>query len=429
MTFSIHFKAEVVKSNPQLSKVVMIIFKTGYNRVPKVLPITGNTADWNEDMERFNGSTKENVELNLRISETHKKYVQLAEDWEAANMEWEPRHLSHHFDNPKNLAVAEKKILTVCQVYDQVINSLKGNNRIRNAVDQSQLPYASQFEYSKRYVTKFVRERYGRDFSSYYFPEIDEEFIQHFSYHIESEGLRNGNGGNYRNKMYSLYHIVNEAQEQQIRGANKLNFRCVREKFKATDFDPKTIPYELLLQIEHLDRSLVSKEEQYHLDLYLFCFYCGGMAPVDAAHLRWSSIDLKTSMMQFQRMKTGRLAKPYFIPKAQAIADKYKDQCFGEYVLPILKENYMDHMQRKRRIAYIEQHVNKTLKRVAKLIGTKEDIKFYSARGTFITRMIDLGVHPIVVAEQSGNSPETIYKHYYKHTKHDEVKQIVLAGL
>lgn len=60
---------------------------------------------------------------------------------------------------------------------------------------------------------------------------------------------------------------------------------------------------------------------------------------------------------------------------------------------------------------------------------TKEDVKFYSARGTFITRMIDLRVHPIVVAEQRGNSPETIYKHYYKHTKHDEVKQIVLAGL
>lgn len=101
MSFSIHFKAEVVKKNPKLSRVQMIIFKSDYNRVPKVLPITGNTADWNPVTERFDGSTKENVELNLRISETHKKYVQLAEDWEAANMEWEPRHLPITSTTPK----------------------------------------------------------------------------------------------------------------------------------------------------------------------------------------------------------------------------------------------------------------------------------------------------------------------------------------
>jgi hypothetical protein len=36
--------------------------------------------------------------------------------------------------------------------------------------------------------------------------------------------------------------------------------------------------------------------------------------------------------------------------------------------------------------------------------------------------MVDSGKLAGVVAEMAGNSPMTIYKHYYKNTKRDEIK-------
>ena len=40
----------------------------------------------------------------------------------------------------------------------------------------------------------------------------------------------------------------------------------------------------------------------------------------------------------------------------------------------------------------------------------KENITWYSARGSFISKMVDAGNNPYVVAEMAGNSPLTIYK-------------------
>ena len=37
--------------------------------------------------------------------------------------------------------------------------------------------------------------------------------------------------------------------------------------------------------------------------------------------------------------------------------------------------------------------------------------------------MIDEGYHPLQVAEQVGNSPQTIYKYYYTITNPEEVRE------
>ena len=37
--------------------------------------------------------------------------------------------------------------------------------------------------------------------------------------------------------------------------------------------------------------------------------------------------------------------------------------------------------------------------------------------------MVDEGYHPLQVAEQVGNSPQTIYKYYYTITNKEEVRE------
>lgn len=67
--------------------------------------------------------------------------------------------------------------------------------------------------------------------------------------------------------------------------------------------------------------------------------------------------------------------------------------------------------------------VSRTLKKTCRMLRVKEKITWYSARGSFISKMVDAGNTPYVVAEMPGNSPLAIYKHYYKNTRRDEIKR------
>ncbi len=429
MQYSINFKGEQNPKNPLLVKIRMIIYKRPYARVEKLLKVTGNFKDWDNKAQRFKGKSQENSTLNLQLSEIHKQYIQLANQWEAERLSWEPKHLSHYFDNPKNLAPSEKRILTVSQVYDMRIERLMNKRRIVNGVEKSSKAYARKFVYSKRLVEQFVKEEFGRDFSTYYFADIDEAFLTAFAFYIEKKAIENGNQGGMHEKLFCLYKVVDDAKRRNVRGADTEVFECVAGKYRTKETEPKTIPYEDMLRIEHFDRSLLSKEERKWLDMYLFCFYTGGMAPIDSAYIKWSHIDLKRRQAEFERMKTGKIARPPFHPKAEEIAKRYRSECWGDYVLPLLDEKHQSEEQRKNRIVYFEKRVNATLARISEMLGLSEEVKFYSCRGTYITRLIDLGVHPMVVADHCGNSPDMIYKHYWKNTNHEEVNKLVFAGL
>lgn len=71
----------------------------------------------------------------------------------------------------------------------------------------------------------------------------------------------------------------------------------------------------------------------------------------------------------------------------------------------------------RNRVIQISNRVSKTLTKVCNILDIKENITWYSARGTFISRMVDAGCSPAVTAEQAGNSVAVIFKHYYKFTE------------
>jgi site-specific recombinase XerD len=75
------------------------------------------------------------------------------------------------------------------------------------------------------------------------------------------------------------------------------------------------------------------------------------------------------------------------------------------------------------RVKQISTRLSQTLTKACKMLRIKENITWYSARGSFISKMVDAGNNPYVVAEMAGNSPLTIYKHYYKNTKREEIKR------
>lgn len=178
---------------------------------------------------------------------------------------------------------------------------------------------------------------------------------------------------------------------------------CTNEKFREVETTPSTISMGLLKAMESMDCSLLSKAESYHLDLFLFCFYCGGIAPIDAAYLTWPCIDLKKRKITYERIKTPKKARPPFVPRAEAIAQKYRSECYSDFVLPIFSAKHDTHPKKKTRMSHVCGLVNATLRRIVGLLGYDEEITWYSARGTYITMMVDKKYPPGVVAEHSGN--------------------------
>lgn len=88
--FSCNIKGKENPKAPQLVKLEMIFFKTGYARVPKVLSITGPCKDWDNETQSFTPKSSETIEKNKRLLDLKTKYLKVAEDWEAENKPWAP---------------------------------------------------------------------------------------------------------------------------------------------------------------------------------------------------------------------------------------------------------------------------------------------------------------------------------------------------
>jgi integrase len=136
--------------------------------------------------------------------------------------------------------------------------------------------------------------------------------------------------------------------------------------------------------------------------------------------LTWSNIE--KNLIRRERIKFPKEAVMPFNDKAKAIAEKYRERCYDDYVLPLFTHKHTTEEKQRNKLRGVGVNMTHTLKKVAKKLRCKE-FGWYAARGTFITKMLDEGFHPIAVAEFAGNSPKTIYEHYWKQTRHEDVLQ------
>jgi hypothetical protein len=73
MAYSIHIKGVRDEEDSKMIKLQLIFYKSGYNRVPKAITVTGLSKNWDQKSESFvgtnNGSiTKNQILLDLKTS-------------------------------------------------------------------------------------------------------------------------------------------------------------------------------------------------------------------------------------------------------------------------------------------------------------------------------------------------------------------------
>lgn len=302
---------------------------------------------------------------------------------------------------------------------DFLIEKFTHKERYKNGQIITSINNTRCYKEIKNSLTRFTQEVYNRSFSSYYFKEINERFLLDYVLYIQKVGIENGNKGGLTQKLRRLRATCRYAEKQGIYGVDMKAFECLGDNIKWGPTTSKATSHVALEKLEVVDRSLFSKKEQLHLDLFLFSYYTGGIANVDVCYLTWDSI--KEDKIIYERMKFPKQAKPLLIEKARRIIEKYRGTGFENYIFPVFTHKHKTNMQRTKRISNLTVKMTLTLAKACRLLKIKDKLTWYSARASFITRMVDQGYSPYVVAEMAGNSPMVIYKHYYKNTKADEM--------
>ncbi len=294
------------KQNPKDTKMVkleMIFFKTGYARVPK--------------------------------------------SWEVEGRNWSPVQLSHCFDEVRQQR-PETKVKSVQQMIDFLEAKFLEKKRIKNGQIIDSSTNAKQYPALKRVLQEFTKEKYDRAFSSYFFQDITEQFLLDFSFWIKQRGIENGNKGGLTSKLRRFRAVCNYANKEGMYGVNMKAFEVLGNDIKWPETTSKAVPSQVIDKTANIDRSLFTKKEQLHLDLFLFSYYTGGMANVDVCNLNWDLV--QEDRIVYERIKFTKTAKPELLSKAKVIMAKYRGESYGNYVFPIFTHKHTTTQKKTKRV-------------------------------------------------------------------------------
>ncbi|ADV43627.1 tyrosine-type recombinase/integrase [Bacteroides helcogenes] len=404
--FTVNIKGKRDPKNINFVKLEMVFYKRGYARVTKVINITGLYSEWNQKSQLFVG--KDSSEKNKFPQQQRLKYLKIGERWDAQGKNWIPVELSHYYDTDPNY---RNKYIPISDIIEELAVEFENQKRYKNGRVLKSLSTSRKYQYLNTSLHQFTKSKYHQDFSKYRFRDLTEKFIQDFVVWIQIQAAKNGTSGDVSGKLRKLRAVCLHAKEQGVYNVNLHTFQSFKEKLKQRITTPKGVSPEVMQQIETFDRILLTNKEQLYLDLFLFSYYAGGMSAIDVCLLTQNQI--KGDMIIYERTKYDKQARVIIIDKAVEIIERYRSEAYMNYVFPTIKRCNPTQSKLYGRVKRINEKVNQTLQKICDHCGIKSRVTWGTARSSYISKMIDEGFHPLQVAELAGNSPQTIYRHYY----------------
>lgn len=415
--FTIRIKGDRIPKDIEMTRLKLVFYRTGYSRITKTICISGLYNDWDQKRQCFVGNTAEINSKNHLLRKTILKYLKIAERWECEGKDWSPVELSHYYDdNPKY----KDRLVSVSSVLDRIVDYFEHRKRVKNGITLSSVGTAKGYRLLKKSLEKFTKLKYRKEFSRYLFRDISEKFVLDFGVYIQQQGAKKGNNGGIYAKLKYLHATFTYAKKYNVYGVNLTVFEPIRDKFKSRFFIPKAVTKVSMQLLENMDRKLLKKQEQFHLDMFLFSYYAGGISNIDICYLSRPSI--KKDEIVFERIKCNKWVSVILTDKAKDLIEKYRKEAYMNYVFPIFKKCDQSEKNRYELVSRLTVKVNKTLKKICLHQGITEKVTWGTARSCFITRLIDEGYHPLQIAEQVGNNPQTIYKYYYINTNKEKMR-------
>lgn len=414
--FTVNIKGKRDPKNIDFVKLEMIFYKRGYARVTKVMNITGLYSEWSQKSQFFVG--KDSAEKNKFLRQEKLKYLKIGERWDTQGKDWIPVELSHYYDCDPNY---RNKYISISDVIEELAMKFDNQERYKNGHVLKSLSTSRKYRYLNISLQQFTRSKYHQDFAKYRFRDLTEKFLQDFIVWVQINAAKNGNTGDVSGKLRKLKAVCLYAKEQGVYNVNLNVFGSFKEKLKHRITTPKGVSLKVMGQIEAFDRTLLTPKEQLYLDLFLFSYYAGGMSAIDVCLLTRNQI--KDDIIIYERTKYDKQARVIIIDKAAEIIEHYRSEAYMNYVFPTIKRYNPTQSKLYGRVKRINEKVNETLRNICDHCGIKSRVTWGTARSSYISNMIDEGFHPLQVAELAGNSPQTIYRHYYTISDKEKMKE------
>lgn len=284
----------------------------------------------------------------------------------------------------------------VSQAFDKVIEQLSQKERIKNGQVVTGSCNTRKYYYLRECLSRFTNTVVKRDFETITFTDIDKKFLQQYVDYLE--------GRNVADKLRLLKHVFISAN------VNVTIFDSV--EFKSSKRKTGNVTYSMIEKIQNMDRSALSLKEQLYIDLFLFGLYSGGSTITEMASLKNSSVC--KGRLYCERIGSAKTAIIPVIEPMKTIIARYREKCFGDYLLPVLTNKHITTQQQHERIERITAQTNKTLKKVCHSLRLQSEITVSMSRRVFIEYMIIHRIPLEMIAENVGCSVETILRYCEK---------------
>ncbi len=155
----------------------------------------------------------------------------------------------------------------------------------------------------------------------------------------------------------------------------------------------------------------------YSRDLFLFSFYCRGMAFVDLAFLTKQNI--QGERICYMRRKTGQMLEVALEPCMKEIIQRYPG--VNEYLFPLVRTSVPVEAYRQYRVAI--SIFNRNLKKLALLLDIPP-LSSYMSRHSWATIAHNRNVPLSLISESMGHSSEKITRIYLASFNQDLIDEV-----
>lgn len=256
-------------------------------------------------------------------------------------------------------------------------------------------------------LRSFARFRGGCDMTM---SELTSDVVMAYESSLLSDGLSLNTVSFYLRKLRAVYNLaVDEGLVSDRQPFRKAHTAMCKTEKRAVD--ASTI-------VRIRDAEVADKCEALGRDLFLFSFYTRGMSFVDMAYLKQG--DIAGGYLRYRRQKTGQLIVVKWEPAMEAIVERLRGQCYGQYLLPIISNGRSPERSQYRGCQW---KVNRGLRSLGERLGLERRLTMYVARHSWASIARSIGVSVGVISLAMGHTSERTTQIYLKTLDEQAVDQ------
>lgn len=419
------FNLNLRNANAEGETPIHLVIRWDNQRIVVNTGQTANPKQWDKKAQRLDTSTNNpkrivnrqiNSLLSGRIAEAERLFTEFQ---------------TLHKQKPKSA-----ELLTIVnQAFDNKPDVSKNNTGLFEFIEtllkematglnpKTGKPYAKKTPGTYRLCLMHLRDYARLTRKRIDFDTITQDFHNSFyNYLSEKKGFRLNTIGKI---IRTLKTFMNEAMERNLTNniAHKgRRFIAPREKVSNI-----YLTHDELTAMYRIDLSKEPRLE-YVRDLFLFGCYTG-LRFSDFSKVKPEHIDLTAGVIDIPTQKTDELVSIPILPIAKAILNKYRgktanslprsisNQKFNEYIKEVAKR-----LPELQNIVSIEYHIQG--KKVSKTFQRCEKVSTHTARRSFATIMVLLGIPSQMIMKITGHRTESAFQTYVKMSSRENATMV-----